>query len=91
MEGQSESSHTGSISGVFAFCTFSFFFFIDKIMNKGGAKKFSFGFPSKKAPAVEETKRKAATEEPSSNKKPRSVGFVADDEDDFLASAGIGK
>lgn len=60
-------------------------------MNKGGPKKFSFGFPSKKTSKPEEEKRKAVeppVEKPA--KKTRTVDFVADDEDELLASAGIG-
>lgn len=74
-------------------------------MNKGGAKKFQFGFPSKKStapasdkPAASNTavdvKRKApesATQQDKGIvKKPRAL-VVDDDEDEFLASAGIGE
>jgi hypothetical protein len=68
--------------------------------NKGEPKKFKFGFPSKKAAAkpeqkpvatLEDLKRKAADPVEESVKKPRSsTAFFADDEDELLASAGIG-
>lgn len=65
------------------------------LQNKGGLKKFSFGFPSKKATTkpeqVEQVKRKAnesVVEELA--KKARSVAAF-NDEDELLASAGIGK
>jgi hypothetical protein len=70
-------------------------------MNKGGPKKFQFGFPSKKitatpSKAIEETlsteKRKATeTLSDETPKKLRSTNLTLDDEDEFLASAGIGK
>lgn len=71
-------------------------------MNKGGPKKFQFGFPSKKQAATTtlekptasettiENKRKAEFKEKETVKKPRAL-VVDDDEDEFLASAGIGK
>lgn len=70
-------------------------------MNKGGPKKFQFGFPSKKLTATSTqaidktlpTEKRKATDGLSNEipKKPRSTNLVLDDEDEFLASAGIGK
>lgn len=60
------------------------------LQNKGGPKKFSFGFPSKKV-STEPVKRKATeTLVEEAAKKARSVAAF-DDEDELLASAGIGK
>lgn len=69
--------------------------------NKGGPKKFNFGFPTKKvdkpgeksAPVVQEDIKRKATDNTieESVKKPRSNAFIDDDEDELLASAGIGK
>lgn len=67
-------------------------------MNKGGAKKFQFGFPSKKSAASTsdapvEAKRKApesSIQNKETVKRPRAF-VVDDDQDELLASAGIGK
>lgn len=59
------------------------------LQNKGGPKKFSFGFPSKKA-STEPPKRKAQEQLVDATKKSRSLATF-DDEDELLASAGIGK
>ncbi|KAG2213841.1 hypothetical protein INT47_001110 [Mucor saturninus] len=60
------------------------------LQNKGGPKKFSFGFPSKKV-SSEAPKRKAQeTLVEDASKKSRSVATF-DDEDELLASAGIAK
>lgn len=67
-------------------------------MNKGGTRKFQFGFPSKKSIASTsdtpvDAKRKApesAAQDKDTVKRPRAL-VVDDDEDEFLASAGISK
>jgi ATP-dependent RNA helicase DDX42 len=69
-------------------------------MNKGGPKKFQFGFPSKKTstttkatekPLVTEKRKASEVLSDEAVKKPRSANLILDDEDEFLASAGIGK
>jgi hypothetical protein len=58
--------------------------------KKGGSKKFSFGFPSKKD---DDSKRKQAEDLSleTNSKKQKITTTITDDADEFLASAGIGK
>lgn len=60
---------------------------------QGGPKKFTFGFPSKKLKDQEPKRKADETSVETTAKKSRSNNkpFVADDEDELLASAGIGK
>lgn len=63
------------------------------LQNKGGPKKFNFGFPTKKpVQKDEEIKRKPVEvlDKATVKKSRPSTLFVADDEDELLASAGIG-
>jgi hypothetical protein len=57
--------------------------------KKGGSKKFSFGFPSKKD---DDSKRKQSQDlSLETNSKKQKITAITDDADEFLASAGIGK
>lgn len=60
---------------------------------QGGPKKFTFGFPSKKQKDQEPKRKADETPVETTIKKSKSDNkpFVADDEDELLASAGIGK
>ncbi|KAI7898295.1 P-loop containing nucleoside triphosphate hydrolase protein [Cokeromyces recurvatus] len=62
-------------------------------MNKGQPKKFNFGFGNKKTTSASNESKRKATEVlgEESIKKSRSNTVLHDDEDDFLASAGIAK
>ncbi|KAI8360852.1 P-loop containing nucleoside triphosphate hydrolase protein [Choanephora cucurbitarum] len=56
--------------------------------QKGGPKKFNFGFPSKKTTKEDPLKRKTTetSEEPKKRQRPT---FIDDDQDELLAIAGI--